>query len=329
MDNPGAAGHPFAITPFEDASATVLADYDTAIGALYRLRTAALAGDERLTGSASQLLDLLARRSRDVAHTASVTGSSGRYPMIRAISRRVETPLSGGFRHLRPLRVHAHGLLVGWSSLALGLAFATSATIVAQRWLLAFALLAARAAGAVMAGTARYPVSDRERRPYGEETPRSWVERCVASHLGDVMCLLGIAVRLSLSDRSMWAMATTGVALIVLTATLTRVAAVQVGAVIHRKGTERIARRASLGLALLAVAIHQPHIPTAGIPWLFIASVGPLGYALVELWCTHQRLGELSRDAVVSLNVESPGRPDIRRTMWPSEPQSHSELVGV
>ena len=287
------------------------------------LRAATADPDPRISMSADELARLLRANIR--MHTRATTEATGQQHGHRLDAHTayvlLERPSAALYRFLSRWRVRSHALLVTWSWMALSLAVAASAAIVYGHWMLAAVLVAARTLGSVFAGTTRYP-SDAANEPYGPETPASWVERCVVSHLGDALCLVAVAHALSLAGRAMWSLLVVLATCVMLVATLTRVGAYHVDVLMERKATERIARRASLLGALLLSVLVQPVVPHAGVPILALAALGPIAYAMLEFGCTHRRLVAIRPpNAARFFTVPSTARPD-----WPAATSDTSDV---
>lgn len=116
------------------------------------------------------------------------------------------------------------------------------------------------------------------------------VYRCLSGHASDAAILVAIVWVLMHAERPLWAIGSIVAIVVALSATLLRVAALQVGAQIYRLTLESVARSGSLLVALSATAMLQPHIPDQGLLWLGIALVGPLLYGIGETIRTMLRL---------------------------------------
>jgi hypothetical protein len=180
----------------------------------------------------------------------------------------------------------------------------------AGQWFVAAAFVLVRAVGSLYAGTSKFPAED-------GCTPnvarRVHVLRCVSSHAGDALGLVGLGFVLSAANRPVWGLAFDVAGVTLLLATLTRVASVQVGICLYRKATERVARRLSLivGLVISGFVGHGVS------PWVALAIIGPVAFAAMEFARTVSCLASEADPSVgVYLDVGSSQEGWELHTIW-------------
>ena len=276
------------VKAYEHDAAHVLANFDAASSAIHRLASSSRSCDDQSSDPSLALLRGL-RKQLTILVVRPEPPASPINTTVSTWSGRVGEALLRLHRWIAPYRVQNSRVLWTWTWLSLGLAAAVGYAATHNRFGISLAALSLRVVGSLFAGTVRF--DKRSQNPVIVENARSCVERCVASHLGDVISLLGVSWALVLANRAVWAVAVAGAAVLTNTGTLMRVAAVHVGVIVHRKGAERVARRGSMFIGLICAAFVQRGIPTTGVPLLAVAAVGPTLYALIEMYVTHQRLG--------------------------------------
>ena len=284
---------------FAELSARAFDAFDRARCDIARLGDIGNVADDELRKGADQML-------RNLSYRAKEARPSKREPArppteVNALSAALEPLFVGIHRKLSPRTVETPALLWAWSGTSIGLVATMSWAAHRGQWWLATALAATRVVGSMYAGTARFPSFLRPEPPL--EAP-SRILRCVMSHTGDALGLVGVGFSLSAAGRPVWGFVLSCSALLLLIATLTRVAAVQVGIVIHRKATERVFRRGSLILGLAAMALSSGDIRT-GVPLVMIAAAGPALYAATELWRMASCLLSMRpRSVILDVNVD-------------------------
>jgi len=280
----------FAVYDRSARAADMLTSFDEARFSVSVLQTYARGDDPPLRSGAA---DLLARLVDETAppryRDAESLGPMG--PTVGRAWRWIDTRADRIYqRFTAPTSVPA-GARWGASTLWLAFALTAALLIAAGHWWSALWFVLARIIGSMFLSTAVFP-DEHGLHHKDDESTRSQVERCLMSHLGDVVILFGVAAALSAHQRVVFAMSTTAAATLMVFSSLARVDAFQSGAYIHRRIAERIARRATVVLALVLAGALQPEVPERGIPVLAIACIGGAAYALVELSRVHRVLGE-------------------------------------
>jgi hypothetical protein len=263
---------------FADLATRSLDDFDRAACSIGRLEQIGLVADDDLRKGTDQMLRNLSYRAREARPLRPQPTKPD--TRLNAMSSSLEPRLLRAHALLAPRTVESPTVLWLWSWTSLAVVGVMCWAAHTNHWVAATALVLLRSVGSMFAGTAGFPTAKQPDPPVGAP---SRVLRCVMSHLGDALGLVGVGFALSADDRPVWGLVMSCAALLMLTATLTRVAAVQVGLVVNRKATERVIRRLSLGLGFIAMAAAGG-VATNGVPPVVIAAIGPSIYAAVELW---------------------------------------------
>jgi hypothetical protein len=284
---------------FAELSTRSLDDFDRAACSIGRLEQIGRVADDDLRKGADQLLRNLSYRAREARPLRpQPTRPPSRF---NTMSNFLEPGLLRAHELLVPRRVESPTLLWFWSWTSLAAVGVMCWAAHTNHWILATALVFARSVGSLIAGTAAFPSAER---PEPSDGAPSRVLRCVMSHVGDALGLVGVGFALSAEGRPVWGLVMSCAALLMLAGTLTRVAAVQVGLVVNRKGTERVVRRLSLGLGLVAMATAGD-IASSGVPPVIVAAIGPSIYAATELWRVGSSLLSMKpRSVILDVGVD-------------------------
>jgi hypothetical protein len=298
---------------FEELAGRALDEFDRAAASIAHLGDIGRNYDDAdLKDAANRFLRNLSKRAHSEVPTYQ-TEVSEPASTLRSISSRIEPHLVRLHRRIVVTPIDSQAVAWAWTIASLLLVGAMGYAALAGSWGVAAALVMLRASGSLYAGTAKFPA---ENGPVGTGTPRLHVLRCVASHLGDALALTGLGLTLALANRPVWGFALSVCALVMLASTLARVASVQVGVHLYRKATERVVRRASLFVALVATGLTGG-IHHDGAPMLAIAIAGPLIYAACELSRTVQCLMSGDRSASrVNLDVQTADGQWQRVPIW-------------
>lgn len=284
---------------FADLATRSLDDFDRAACSIGRLEQIGLVADDDLRKGTDQMLRNLSYRAREARPLRPQPSKPS--TRVNAVSSVLEPRLLQAHELLVPHAVESPALLWLWSWTSLAVVGVMCWAAHTDHWMTATALVLVRSVGSLFAGTARFPTA---KRPDPTVDAPSRVLRCVMSHTGDALGLVGVGFALSANDRPVWGLVMSCAALLMLTATLTRVAAVQVGLVVNRKATERIVRRLSLGLGFIAMAAAGG-VATTGVPPVVIAAIGPSIYAAVELWRVASTLLSMKpRSVILDVDVD-------------------------
>jgi len=189
-----------------------------------------------------------------------------------------------------------------WTWLGLALTVGIAAAIMTGLWWQATLLLVVRVTISVAVGA-------EPNLPYEGYTSdgnvAAVIYRCIAGHVSDTLPLLAIAWSLADQQHAMLAFMAVVSLMTMLTATLLRVASLQVGVQMIRLTLERVARTGTVFLGLLLSVVFSSVGFTHGSLWICLAVAGPLAYALGEVWRSVVRLADAGK--------KSGGRlPDIR-----------------
>jgi hypothetical protein len=198
--------------------------------------------------------------------------------------------------------------------------------VATQQWWIAVIVLLLRLGISLLVGPSNLPYEG----PTPDGKASVVVYRCLAGHLSDAIVLIGIASLFVNDSLAAQATLTVGAITAMLSASLLRVASLQVGVQVSRLTVERVVRAGSLLLALCLVAF-VPSNP--GL--LVLAALGALSYAGIEVVRTVVRLrlaertfGGLLPD--VRLTVTSAGELSSRTLINQVErPHNVVELEGL
>ena len=143
---------------------------------------------------------------------------------------------------------------------------------------------------------------------YNDDDRQSWVVwRAVAGHVGDSAILVGVMWNLLEGHRPVWVLGAAGAVIVMLAATMARMAALQVGVQIERITTERVARLGGLVLGLVCAAVLQPAVPLEHPPVLALTFMGSLVFGMAEMFRTNQWLRLQSHPPqAVNISVSRP-----------------------
>jgi hypothetical protein len=111
----------------------------------------------------------------------------------------------------------------------------------------------------------------------------SWVP-CAVGHFCDGLVMIGVSIYLTSIGRTFWGGLVGLVAVFGVSATLTRVAAVQGGIVLRRLFLERVLRNGFLLLGLTLHLVVGMSAPTSPFPPVAIAGLGMGLYGIIEVW---------------------------------------------
>jgi hypothetical protein len=303
------------------SAATLLQSFDDAQLAILTIQTVACDDENGHQEHARELLALLFDRTSPLP--SDEKPDRRLYPQLCRLSDRINDSAERLRNQLTSARAPSHRLRwiasTAWASCALGAAL----LIANAAWWPALVLILMRSFGSILIGTSDFP-ADRLRASTDAETGRSRVERCLMSHTGDAVTLLGVAAVLLDNSRPIWTLFVAASACAMLLGSLARVGAIHTGVLIRRQATERIARRAVAFLSVLAVALFQPNVPSDGIPLIALCAIGPLAYALLELYNAHVRMGEGTGVTVFQRRLHE---PPVLIHQWSAIGSTSSELA--
>jgi len=125
-------------------------------------------------------------------------------------------------------------------------------------------------------------VSETDRaRDHQRDWGLNW-SRCVIGHFVDSLMTSAIAANLLMNGHQTWGVICLIIPLLVLTSTLLRLAAAQVGVVLGRLYAERIARNGMLVVGLVVAGL-APGQEASSVPPILLAAVGAALYAGLEI----------------------------------------------
>ena len=238
----------------------------------------------------------------------------------------------------RPFAIFADTpTLVQWAWTIMGIVITGFASVAVfhQAWGLAFSLLAGRVVLSLAFG-------DRYNLPFeGRTRPDSRfavVTRCLAGHVSDSMILVSVSAVLIITGHAVWGGFALVAAMIMVLATLYRVASLQVGVQLQRLQLERVFRVVSVLIAISSTAV-SPDGTLYGMPFLALAGVGALVYGLLEIFRVAWRLRHEDRhqgslkpnDVAIRVTRSNAPAPVILRAGYQLAKRQpvHREVSGV
>lgn len=205
------------------------------------------------------------------------------YRAIRS-GRQVERTLGSLMRKLgMPFNV-PRWLRLGWRWGGVGLSLVAALLLPAGFIQIALAVVIIRVLSSLVFGIPGLP-ADAPQRVAGWSI--DWVA-CVAGHASDALVLGGVSALLFVSQRTGYGLVVLGTIVLMLTATMARVAALQQGVWLERLRSERIVRNLPVLLGLAAACVWQtPNdsmgVPPEGLPIVALTATGAFAFALVEI----------------------------------------------